>query len=231
MIHTRAKAWHFCYLLDRVGADALISSSHIGSLSTLRSCSFMNSVWHGNSAPNRSCTGIDRSHPLRIAVCVISAGAAACAGGNLSTDVLHAIQATLDNSSKDNAADELKDQAAQLQYLRECLSFATAERDQLLIMNKQMTALLVQQVKQAASAAATAQPGGDNSNAAAAGTEAASAAAGAGDMGNLQDAEGCSRACAAGAAGVSTVRKRATRIRRCLSYEVGCHAETTASLV
>lgn len=52
-------------------------------------------------------------------------GAAASAGGSLSPEVLQAIQATLNNSSKDNAADEVKDQAAQLQYLRECLSFAS----------------------------------------------------------------------------------------------------------
>jgi hypothetical protein len=137
-----------------------------------------------------------------MAVLPPAAGAAASAGGTLCPDVLHAIQATLDNSSKDNAADQVKDQAAQLQYLRECLSFASQERDQLLIMNKKMTSMLVQQTQQAAAAAA-----------AAAG---AAAAKGADSF-----TEALSSGQGAGAAVVAVAGKRAARLRRCFSYEVG----------
>jgi hypothetical protein len=118
--------------------------------------------------------------------------------------VLHAIQATLDNSSKDNAADQVKDQAAQLQYLRECLSFASQERDQLLIMNKKMTSMLVHQTQQAAAAAAAAAAAG------------AAAAKGADSF-----TEALSSGQGAGAAVVAVAGKRAARLRRCFSYEVG----------
>lgn len=89
---------------------------------------------------------------------------------------------TLDSSRQDNTADQLKDQAAQLQYIRECLSFAMHERDQLLIMNKKLTAMLVQQVKLAASPAGPSAPGTAAApTAAAAASEAEAAPAAASD--------------------------------------------------
>lgn len=139
---------------------------------------------------------------------VLCAGAAACAGGSLCPDVLQAIQVTLDNSSKDNAADQAKDSAAQLQYLRECLSFASEERDQLLVINRKLAAMLVQHTRQAAAAAA--------------GTAAAAAAEdGPSEGGGLGEAS-CSRAhgadAAAGSGGLAG--RRAAGLRRSLSYEV-----------
>jgi hypothetical protein len=149
--------------------------------------------------------------------CGCCAGAAASAGGQLSPDVLQAIQASLNNSSQDNAADEAKDQAAQLQYLRECLSFASLERDQLLSINKALTAMLVQQV----SLAAGAGPGADKAAVGAAAGDLQAAELG-GDLGGGSSSGSSSdRACAAGVLGVPKARKRTAKIRRCLSYEVG----------
>lgn len=141
----------------------------------------------------------------------VPTGAAACAGGRLCPDILQAIQVTLDNSSKDNAADQAKDQAAQLQYLRECLSFASQERDQLLVMNKKLAAMLVQHTRQVAAAAAA-------GTAAAAATAAAVAAEEGPSEGGLQAS--CSRAHGAGAAGSGGAGRRAAGLRRSLSYEV-----------
>lgn len=154
---------------------------------------------------------------------MFAAGAAAASGGGeLSLDVLHAIKETLDVSSQHNAADQLQDQAAQLAYLRECLSFAKQERDQLLLMNRAMTGLLVQQVKAAAAAYSPARP----APAAAAAAAAVAAAELLPDAGSPADGrpepEGC------GISGVliprttssSKASRRATRLRRCLSYEV-----------
>jgi hypothetical protein len=126
------------------------------------------------------------------------------------------MQATLDNSSKDNAADQAKDQAAQLQYLRECLSFASQERDQLLTMNQKLTAMLVQQTRQVAAAAAAA--------AAAAVPAAAEEGSGA-----LEASCSSSSAQGAGAGGLTRAGKRAAGLRRCLSYEVGCVEEGFAN--
>jgi hypothetical protein len=128
----------------------------------------------------------------------------------LSADVLQAIQATLDSSSKANAADQLQDQAAQLQYLRECLNFAMQERDQLLLLNRSMTAMLVQHVRLVAAAAGAAGAG-----AAAEGADGAPAAAAAAKHSDgAQAVKGGAAVCG------SKACKRAARLRRCLSYEV-----------
>lgn len=130
--------------------------------------------------------------------------------------MLQAIQASLNNSSKDNAADEAKDQAAQLQYLRECLSFASLERDQLLTMNKALTAMLVQQV----SLAAGSPSGADKAAVEARPDSVLQAAEQGGDVASSSSASS-DRACAAGgASGVQKARNRTAKIRRCLSYEV-----------
>jgi len=184
-------------------------------------------------------------------------------------DVLQAFKETLDSSRQDNAADQLKDQAAQLQYIRECLSFAMHERDQLLIMNKKLTAMLVQQVKLAAPPAGPSAPGaaaaaeaeaapaaalhptagptdtaGSNKAAgAAAGREADAAAKAApgggrvaspaeapsGDsgLGPGADSSSCCWVHSAGSCAGNKASKRATRIRRCLSYEVSAASVTS----
>ena len=144
---------------------------------------------------------------------LLSAGAAAASGGGeLSLDVLQAIKETLDSSSQHNAADQLQDQAAQLQYLRECLSFAVQERNQLLVRNKCLTAMLVQQVK--AAAASGALP------AVTASTATAAAEASAADGPSGVETPAADTACANSRQVGSKTSRRAAGIRRCLSYEV-----------
>jgi hypothetical protein len=65
-----------------------------------------------------------------------SGSAAACAAAAQQAD-------SLADSSSANGAEQLEDQAAQLRYLRECHSLAQDERQQLLALNRQLTALLV----------------------------------------------------------------------------------------
>lgn len=142
--------------------------------------------------------------------------------------MLHAIQQTLDSSSKDNAAEQLQDQAAQLQYLRECLSFASRERDQLLVMNKKMTAMLVRQVQQQSSACSAATAGGGSGCDAAVSGEGdgrsadASVTAGAGSSGGAGAGDAGAGLFDGGSSRSSNSKagRRVARLRRCLSYEV-----------
>lgn len=73
--------------------------------------------------------------------------AGAAAAGGLTPAVLQAMQASLQDSSTANTADQLADQEAQMRYLEESNKNLNLERDQLLAMNRKMMAMLVEQVK------------------------------------------------------------------------------------